>query len=192
MRHLSSPSQMTKSWQMPKDDGSFMKIVTDKTPKVDIDSILTADEIVGIKDYIHHYPQPRAAVLDALKLVQRRNGWIDDAQLHAIANMLSIPAADVEGVATFFNRIYRMPVGRHVILLCDSIACYLTGFEAIESEFKRQLGIDYGQTTLDGRFTLLPICCLGNCDKGTSVLIDEDTYGSVTPADVSLLLEQYL
>lgn len=169
-----------------------MKIVTDKTPKVDIHAILTDDEIAGIHEYIHHYPQPRAAVLDALKLVQKTNGWVNDAQVAAIANMLSIAVADVEGVATFFNRIYRMPVGRHVILLCDSIACYLTGFESLEAEFKRQLGIDYGQTTPDGRFTLLPICCLGNCDKGASVLIDEDTYGSVTPQDVSLLLEQYL
>ncbi len=168
-----------------------MKIVTDKTPKVDVASILTGDEIAGIDEYIHHYPQPRAAVLDALKLVQKRNGWVDDAQVAAIANMLDIAVADVEGVATFFNRIYRNPVGRHVILLCDSIACYLTGFEAVERAFKSQLGIDYGQTTEDGRFTLLPICCLGNCDKGPSVLIDEDTYGPVTPDEVAMILEQY-
>lgn len=169
-----------------------MKIVTDKSPKVDIHAILTPDEIAGIDEYIHHYPQARAAVLNALKLVQRRNGWIDDAQLNAIANMLDIAPADVDGVATFFNRIYRMPVGRHVILICDSIACYLNGYEALADAFKRELGIDYGQTTADGRFTLLPICCLGNCDKGASVLIDEDTYGPVEPHEVATLLEQYL
>lgn len=168
-----------------------MKIVTDKTPKVDIHTILTADEIHGIDEYIHHYPQARAAVLDALKLVQRRNGWVDDAQVAAIANMLGIAVADVEGVATFFNRIYRQPVGRHVILLCDSIACYLTGAESVEQAFKRELGIEFGQTTPDGRFTLLPICCLGNCDKAPSVLIDEDTYGPVEAHEVALLLEQY-
>ncbi|WP_294033277.1 NADH-quinone oxidoreductase subunit NuoE [uncultured Moraxella sp.] len=168
-----------------------MKIVTDKTPKVDVASILTSEEIVGIDEYIHHYPQARAAVLDALKLVQKRNGWVDDAQVAAIANMLDIATTDVEGVATFFNRIYRSPVGRHVILICDSIACYLTGYEALADAFKRELGIEFGQTTADGRFTLLPICCLGNCDKGPSVLIDEDTYGPVLPSEVSMLLEQY-
>ena len=168
-----------------------MKIITDKAPKVDIDSILTAKEIAGIHEYIHHYPQPRAAVLDALKLVQKRNGWVNDAQVNAIANMLGIGVADVEGVATFFNRIYRSPVGRHVILVCDSIACYLTGFEAIEAELKSQLGIEYGQTTADGRFTLLPICCLGNCDKGPSILIDEDTYGPVQASEIAMILEQY-
>ncbi|OOS05049.1 NADH dehydrogenase subunit E [Moraxella cuniculi DSM 21768] len=169
-----------------------MKIVTDKTPKVDIHQILTPDEIQGIIEHIHHYPQPRAAVLDALKLVQKRNGWVDDAQVAAIANMLSIAVSDVEGVATFFNRIYRQPVGRHVILVCDSIACYLTGYEALAEAFRRNLGIEFGQTTADGRFTLLPICCLGNCDKGASVLIDEDTYGPVLPEEVAMLLEQYL
>ncbi len=169
-----------------------MKIVTDKTPKVDVEAILTSEEIAGIDEYIHHYPQARAAVLDALKLVQKRNGWVDDAQVAAIANMLGIAIADVEGVATFFNRIYRQPVGRHVILLCDSIACYLTGFEEVEQALKQALGIDYGQTTIDGRFTLLPVCCLGNCDKGPSILIDEDTYGPVKADEVLTLLEYYV
>lgn len=168
-----------------------MKIVTDKTPKVDIASILTKSEMQAIDAYIHHYPQARAAVLDALKFVQKRNGWVDDAQVVAIANMLNIAIADVEGVATFFNRIYRQPVGRHVILLCDSIACYLTGFEEVAYALKMALGIEYGQTTADNRFTLLPICCLGNCDKGPSLLIDEDTYGPVGPNDIAMILEQY-
>lgn len=168
-----------------------MRIVTDKTPSVDVDSILTKQELDAIHEYMHHYPHPRAASLDALKEVQKRYGWVDDAQVHAIANVLSVPVSDIEGVATFFNRIYRSPVGRHVILICDSIACYLTGFEAVVAELKAQLNIEYGQTTADGRFTLLPICCLGNCDKAPAILIDEDTYGPVTVEEVAQLLEQY-
>ena len=168
-----------------------MKIVSDKMPKVDVASILTAAEIAAIHEHMHHYPHPRAASLDALKIVQQRNGWVDDAQVNAIANILNIPMTDMEGVATFFNRIYRQPVGRHVILICDSVACYLTGYEALTAELKSQLGIDYGQTTTDGRFTLLPICCLGNCDKSPAVLIDEDTYGPVQPDEVAQLLELY-
>ncbi|WP_207401806.1 NADH-quinone oxidoreductase subunit NuoE [Psychrobacter pygoscelis] len=168
-----------------------MKIVSDKAPTVDIHSILTTDEIAAIHEFMNHYPQSRAASLDALKIVQKRNGWVNDAQVNAIANILDVPVTDIEGVATFFNRIYRSPVGRHVILICDSVACYLTGYEALSAELKRQLGINYGQTTTDGRFTLLPICCLGNCDKGPAVLIDEDTYGPVTPDEVAQLLELY-
>lgn len=169
----------------------MIKIVSDKAPTVDIHSILTSDEIAAIHEFMHHYPHPRAASLDALKIVQKRNGWVNDAQVNAIANILDIPVTDIDGVATFFNRIYRSPVGRHVILICDSVACYLTGYEALSAELKSQLGIDYGQTTADGRFTLLPICCLGNCDKGPAVLIDEDTYGPVAPDEVAQLLELY-
>lgn len=168
-----------------------MIIVTDKTPKVDVASILTSDEIHAIHEFMHHYPQSRAASLDALKHVQRRNGWVDDAQVQAIANVLQIPVTDVEGVATFYNRIYRLPVGRHVILACDSIACYLVGAESLADTFEQTLGIKFGQTTPDNRFTLLPICCLGNCDKAPAVLIDEDTYGPIQLDEVAQLLEQY-
>ncbi|MGM8871946.1 NADH-quinone oxidoreductase subunit NuoE [Psychrobacter sp. 2Y5] len=168
-----------------------MKIVSDKTPKVDVASILTTSEIAAIDDFMHHYPQARSASLDALKIVQKRNGWVDDAQVNAIANILEVPVTDIEGVATFYNRIYRQPVGRHVILICDSVSCYLTGYEALSTAFRAELGIEYGQTTADGRFTILPICCLGNCDKGPAVLIDEDTYGPVQPGEVAQLLELY-
>ena len=89
---------------------------------------------------------PAGAALDPAMThgFEYSDGWVDDAQVHAIAHMLSMPVADVEGVATFFNRIYRMPVGRHVILICDSIACYLNGYEALADAFKRELGIEYG------------------------------------------------
>ena len=168
-----------------------MKIVSDKTPKVEVASILTHDEIDAIHEFMHHYPHARAASLDALKIVQKRNGWVDDAQVNAIANMLDIPVTDIDGIENLFNSIYRQPVGRHVILICDSVACYLTGYEALSAAFRAELGIEYGQTTADGRFTILPICCLGNCDKGPAVLIDEDTYGPVQPNEVAQLLELY-
>lgn len=169
-----------------------MMILTDKKPRVNVESILTAQEIRDIDYYIHHYPDPRAASLDALKIVQRRNGWVDDGQVAAIGQMLGIPAADVEGVATFYNRIYRRQVGRNVILLCDSIACFLMGAESLADAFKKHLGIEYGQTTADGRFTLLPICCLGNCDKAPTLMINEDTHSLVEISNIGALLEQYV
>lgn len=168
-----------------------MMIVTDKTPKVDPAKILTQAEIDDIHEFMHHYPQSRAASLDALKIVQKRNGWVDDAQVNAIASILDIPVTDVEGVATFYNRIYRSPVGRHVILVCDSIACYLTGYENLAEALQQKLGIAFGQTTADDCFTLLPICCLGNCDKSPSMMIDEDTYGPVTLDNLDGILAQY-
>ena len=146
----------------------------------------------AIMHSIAHYDDARAASIDALKVVQKRHGWVPDESIAAIAGILEIPAADVEGVATFYNLIFRKPVGRHVIKVCDSIGCFLTGYDDLISTMKQQLQIDYGQTTADGRFTLLPICCLGNCDKGPTLMIDDDTHGPVTPTQIPALLEKYL
>lgn len=138
-----------------------------------------------------HYPDARAASIDALKIVQREHGWVPDGAIYAIAEVLGIPASDVEGVATFYSQIFRVPVGRHVILICDSMTCFINGYEAVVAEFKRQLGIELGGTTPDNRFTLIPVCCLGNCDKGSTIMIDNDTYGGLEPSMVAGLLEKY-
>ena len=153
--------------------------------------VLSDAERHEIEHAMEHYEDPRAASIDALKTVQKHRGWVSDGAVDAIAGVLGIPASDVDGVATFYNRIYRRPVGRHVISVCDSVGCYLTGYEDVKAELQKQLGIEYGRTTADGRFTLLPICCLGNCDKGPSLMIDDDTHGPVAVADVATLLEQY-
>lgn len=144
-----------------------------------------------IERAIHHYPDPRAASIDALKIVQSEAGWVPDGAIPAIAEILGIPASDVEGVATFYSQIFRQPVGRHVIRLCDSMVCFINGHEDIQAELKKQLDIGLGETTIDGRFTLLPVCCLGNCDKGATMMIDDDTHGGLAPANIAGLLEQY-
>ncbi len=149
------------------------------------------EELRAIKEAMHHYPDARAATIDALKIVQRHRRWVSDSAIAAIAEVLQLSAADVDGVATFYNRIYRQPVGRHVILVCDSIGCYLTGFEKVYARIQEVLGISPGQTTADDRFTILPVVCLGACDRGPVLLIDEDTHFNVTPDQVSQLLEQY-
>lgn len=140
---------------------------------------------------ISHYPDPRAASIDALKIVQAEAGWVPDEAIAQIADVLGIPASDVEGVATFYSRIFRQPVGRHVILLCDSMTCFINGTESVRDEMQKQLGVELGGTSADGRFTLLPVCCLGNCDKGVTVMIDDDTHGGLEPQSVAALLEQY-
>ncbi|MFJ2362090.1 NAD(P)H-dependent oxidoreductase subunit E, partial [Pseudomonas fluorescens] len=87
---------------------------------------------------------------------------------------------------------FRQPVGRHIIRVCDSMVCYIGGHESVVSEIQNNLGIGLGQTTADGRFTLLPVCCLGNCDKAPALMIDDDTFGDVQPAGVAKLLEGYV
>lgn len=152
---------------------------------------LSEAERCAIEHEMHHYDDARAAVIEALKIVQRRNGWVPDGAIPAIGEVLGIPAADVEGVATFYNLIFRQPVGRHVIKLCDSLSCHLTGHDAVLDAITQRLGIKPGQTTADNRFTLLPICCLGACDRAPVLMVDDDTHFNLTPGNITQVLEQY-
>ena len=164
-----------------------MNVISSDRPRFE----LHPDDRAAIEHDITHYADPRAASIDALKIVQKRHGWVPDGAIHAIGEVLGIPAADVEGVATFYNMIFRQPVGRHVVKVCDSIGCFLTGYDSTVAAIKQRLGIELGETTPDNRYTLLPISCLGACDKGPVLMIDDDTHGNVNPGDVVRLLEQY-
>ncbi|EFA4541544.1 NADH-quinone oxidoreductase subunit NuoE [Escherichia coli] len=152
---------------------------------------LSAAEREAIEHEMRHYEDPRAASIEALKIVQKQRGWVPDGAIHAIADVLGIPASDVEGVATFYSQIFRQPVGRHVIRYCDSVVCHINGYQGIQAALEKKLNIKPGQTTFDGRFTLLPTCCLGNCDKGPNMMIDEDTHAHLTPEAIPELLERY-
>lgn len=153
---------------------------------------LSETERSAIEHEMHHYEDPRAASIEALKIVQKARGWVPDGAADAIGEILGIPASDVEGVATFYSQIFRQPVGRHIIRVCDSMTCFIGGHENVLGSIKTELGIDPGQTTADGRFTLLPVCCLGNCDKAPAVMIDDDTFGNIQPDGVAKLLEPYV
>ncbi|HLV16667.1 MAG TPA: NADH-quinone oxidoreductase subunit NuoE [Pseudomonas sp.] len=145
----------------------------------------------AIRHEMQHFEDPRAVAIEALKIVQKARGWVPDGACAAIGELLGIPASDVEGVATFYSQIFRVPVGRHIIRVCDSMTCYIGGHERLLDSLRQHLGIEPGQTTPDQRFTLIPVCCLGNCDKAPALMIDDDTHGDVTPEGVVRLLEAY-
>lgn len=153
--------------------------------------VLSDSERSAIEHELHHYEDSRAASIEALKIVQKARGWVPDGAIAAIGELIGIPASDVEGVATFYSQIFRQPVGRHIIRVCDSMVCYIGGHESVVSSLQQQLGICLGETTNDGRFTLLPVCCLGNCDKAPALMIDDHTFGDVQPDGVTKLLENY-
>jgi NADH-quinone oxidoreductase subunit E len=153
--------------------------------------MLTDKEKHEIMEEVKISPFPAVACLDALKIVQQHRGWISDESVKDIAEFLNISAEQVEGVATYYSRIYRSPVGRHVILLCDSITCMIMGYDSLYRYLSEKLGIQFGETTSDKRFTLLPITCLGDCDHAPSMMIDNELYGTVTPESIDLLLEKY-
>ena len=154
-------------------------------------TMLTEEEKHEILEETKLYPYPAAACLDALMIVQKHRRWVTDESVKDIAGLLDISAEHVDGVATFYSRIYRKEVGHHVILVCDGISCMIMGYEKIADYLVEKLHIHYGETTPDMRFTLLPISCLGDCDHAPSLMIDNDLYHDLTVEKIDLLLDTY-
>lgn len=153
--------------------------------------MLTEKETKAIDHEIAILPFRKAAVIEALKIVQEHRGWVSDEGVASIADYLGMSPAEVDSVATFYNRIFRRPVGRHVILVCDSISCYVMGYKKLYDALSKKLGIRYGETTPDQRFTLLPNVCLGCCDRAPALMVDEDLYRDATPEGIDAILDKY-
>ena len=153
--------------------------------------MLTTEEKKEIEAEFPRYEQKRAACVEALKIVQRHRGWVSDEVLIAVAEFLEMTPAELDAVATFYNLIFRKPVGKHVILVCDSVSCWIMGYERILQHLQERLGIVLGETTADGVFTLLPIVCLGACDQAPAMMIDDELYGNLNPAKIDEILANY-
>lgn len=153
--------------------------------------MLTGEERREIEAELGHYEDRPAASIEAMKVVQRRRGWVSDESLHDLGELLGMTSAELDGVATFYNLIFRRPVGRHVILVCNSVSCWIMGYTTLREHLSRRLGIDLGETTADGRFTLLPIVCLGACDHAPTMMVDDDLHGDLTPEKIETILESY-
>jgi NADH-quinone oxidoreductase subunit E len=153
--------------------------------------MLTEEERHEILEEAKAYPYPAVACLDALKIVQQHRGWVPDESVRDIAELLSLSPAQVDGVATFYSRIYRQEVGRHVILVCDGISCMIMGYETLYDHISKKLGIRFGETTPDKRFTLLPISCLGDCENAPAMMIDNELYDRLTIEKIGQVLEKY-
>jgi NADH-quinone oxidoreductase subunit E len=118
-----------------------------------------------------HHGGAKAAMLEALRLVQEAEGWVSDANLAEAARALGVTTAEIDSLATFYSQIFRSPVGDTVILLCDGLSCYLCGGDAVRDAVMHKLGIGFGETTADGKFTLINICCVGGCDRAPVALV---------------------
>jgi len=153
--------------------------------------MLTEKERQEIEAEIPRYPQKRAVCIEAMKIVQQHRGWVSDEAIRDIAELLQMTPEELDGIATFYNLIFRRPVGRHVIFICDSVSCWIMGYERMREHLTARLGIGLGETTRDGRFTLLPIVCLGACDHAPALMIDNDLHGDLDPEKIDTILENY-
>lgn len=153
--------------------------------------MLTDEERAEIGAQVQDCPDKRAASVEALKIVQEHRGWVADEHLADLAGMLDMTVDELDGVATFYPFIFRKPVGRHVIFVCDSLSCWIMGHEAVLAALEEELAISWGGTTADGRFTLLPVSCIGACDRAPAMMVDGEVHGDLSPEKIEAILKQY-
>lgn len=139
-------------------------------------TVLSKAEIEEINHEIAHYEDKSAASIEALKIVQKHRGWVSDETLNEIAALLDMSPSELDGVATFYNLIYRQPVGKKVIHYCNSVSCWMLGAEKVRERISKRLKIGLGETTEDGEYTLLPVVCLGDCDNAPVMLVGEELH----------------
>ena len=152
---------------------------------------LSDDETRQLDAILGHYPDRRAAAATAMRIVQAHRRWLSDDSLADLGVYLGMSIEELDGLATFANMVFRKPVGRHIVLVCDSFACWSLGYAELRAAVEAEFGVRMGQTTPDDRFTLLPIVCLGACDRGPALMVDADLHGPVEPAEVAGILEAY-
>ncbi|HEX9021017.1 MAG TPA: NADH-quinone oxidoreductase subunit NuoE [Nitrospirota bacterium] len=153
--------------------------------------MLSEKELQEITVELAHCATKASASIEALNVVQRHRGWVSDEGLRDVAHALDMTPDELDAVATFYSFIFRRPVGRHVILVCDSVSCWVMGYNPLLNVLKAKLGIAFGETTDDKRFTLLPISCLGACDRAPAMMLDDDLYGPVAPEKLDEILNKY-
>jgi NADH-quinone oxidoreductase subunit E len=155
------------------------------------EGMLTEEVRAEIAEQIQHYDHKRAGCVEALKIVQKHHGWVSDASVRDVARLLDMTPDELDAVATFYSLIFRRPVGRHVILICDSVTCWIMGYEDLLAHLTDRLGIGLGETSADGRFTLLPVPCLGTCDHAPAMMIDDDLHRDLDREKIDRILERY-
>ena len=142
-----------------------------------------------VEEALAHYPNRRSALLPVLWIAQRHWGWLPSGVLRLVARTLELPEPEVFGAATFYTMFNLKPVGRHHLQVCMTLSCSLVGADRLFEHLRRKLGIDHGETTPDGRFTLRRVECLAACGNAPCLQVNEDYYENVDETAVDRILE---
>ncbi len=145
------------------------------------------DEIQEIRGI---YPDPRSAVLPALRLAQERHGWLSEEALREVADALETTPAFCVSIASFYDMFHLEPVGRRLVEVCTNVSCALSGAQDVVEALERELGVDVGETAADGSVTLRTVECLGGCGWATVVAVDNHHRLRVRAADVPEIVKE--
>lgn len=136
------------------------------------------------------YPTKQAALLPILWVAQETWGWVSREAAEEVARIVEVPPAHVSGVLTFYTMYNLAPVGRHLLQFCTSISCHLAGAGELLERCRRRLGIDMGQTTPDGRFTLTEVECIAGCDRAPSMMVNDAYHEPMDAGKLDALLDR--
>ena len=134
------------------------------------------------------YPTKQAALLPVLWVAQETWGWVSREAAEEVARLLELTPAHVSGVLTFYTMYNLRPVGRHLLQFCTSISCHIAGADQLLDHCRSRLGIDLGQTTADGRFTMVEVECIAGCDRAPSMMINDAYHEPMDAARLDALL----
>jgi NADH-quinone oxidoreductase E subunit len=152
--------------------------------------VLSENVKAEIKQFKGKYPDPRSALLTALHAAQQEHGWLSPEVMHDVAEVMGLPPTEVASVASFYTMFNRQPVGENLIQVCTNISCSLLGAEHIVEYIKNKLGIDVGETTSDGKFTLVIVECLGSCGTAPMMQINDTYYENLTEEKIDQILAE--
>ena len=145
----------------------------------------------SLKEQIAKADHARELAADVMFALQAYYGYLSDEAVEDAAELLGMTPLEVEEIATFYTFIFREPVGKYVIHVCDSVVCWMNGYESVWEYLGRKLDIQPGQTTSDGLFTLLKVCCIGYCDRSPAMLINRKAYGNLTTQKIDGIIEAF-
>lgn len=152
-------------------------IEADEGKPLSPESLAEIDRLIGL------YPQKRSALLPALWVAQKEQGFIGRIPMEEIARKVDASPAYVAGVVSFYTMYYTKPVGRWVLQVCTTLPCYLRGADRLVERIRKKLGIEVGETTKDGKFTLLTVECLGSCGTAPMLQLNDDFHENLEPLE---------
>lgn len=151
--------------------------------------MLNEDEKQHLAEHLAHYPEARAGAIYTLQFLQKKYGHLHDEALREASEVCALSVTQLEELISFYSLLFRRPIGRHVLRVCDSIACHMAGAPALLIEAERLTGVPLGQITKDGETTVLPHVCLGLCDRAPAALFDDAAHGPLTVDGLAALIK---
>jgi NADH-quinone oxidoreductase subunit E len=153
--------------------------------------MLNVTVLKEISDIREKYPDRRSALLPALYVAQREFGWLSHEAMMSVSHALNLPEARVRGTASFYSMFLHKPAGRHLIQLCTNVSCMILGAEKLVDFLGGKYGVGPGETSQDGRFSLVIMECIGACGTAPAMLVNTDFHDNLTEKRVEEILDKY-